>query len=153
MATHFSILAWRIPWTEEPAQLQSTGSQTVRHYLVTKTTYVWCHCLKVRTNIAEMMEVRLYSLKNLNQGQHSSHRFVYAFAMHACFLSYNIPSLNYISPIIYMMRKTTLHRLIAMVIAWHIKISQLWSPLLTKLSHRFHLKDDLCHSPGSYSWI
>ena len=40
MATHFSILAWRIPWTEEPAQLQSTGSQTVGHYLVTKTTYV-----------------------------------------------------------------------------------------------------------------
>ena len=28
MATHSSILAWRIPWTEEPGQLQSTGSQT-----------------------------------------------------------------------------------------------------------------------------
>ena len=27
MATHFSILAWRIPWTEEPGGLQSTGSQ------------------------------------------------------------------------------------------------------------------------------
>ena len=27
MATHFSILAWRIPWTEEPAGLQSTESQ------------------------------------------------------------------------------------------------------------------------------
>ena len=26
MATHFSILAWRIPWTEEPGGLQSTGS-------------------------------------------------------------------------------------------------------------------------------
>ena len=31
MATHFSILAWRIPWTEEPARLQSMGSQRVRH--------------------------------------------------------------------------------------------------------------------------
>ena len=30
MATHSSILAWRIPWTEEPAGLQSTGSQEVR---------------------------------------------------------------------------------------------------------------------------
>ena len=29
MATHFSILAWRIPWTEGPAGLQSKGSQTV----------------------------------------------------------------------------------------------------------------------------
>ena len=27
MATHPSILAWRIPWTEEPGGLQSTGSQ------------------------------------------------------------------------------------------------------------------------------
>ena len=31
MATHSSILAWRIPWTEEPGRLQSTGSQRVRH--------------------------------------------------------------------------------------------------------------------------
>ena len=29
MATHSSILAWRIPWTEEPGGLQSTGSQGV----------------------------------------------------------------------------------------------------------------------------
>ena len=28
---HFSILAWRIPWTEEPEGLQSIGSQRVRH--------------------------------------------------------------------------------------------------------------------------
>ena len=31
MATHFSILAWRIPWTEEPGGLQSMGLQRVRH--------------------------------------------------------------------------------------------------------------------------
>ena len=36
MATHSSILAWRIPWTEEPGGLQSVGSQRVRHDLVTK---------------------------------------------------------------------------------------------------------------------
>ena len=30
MATHFSILAWRIQWTEEPGGLQSIGSQRVR---------------------------------------------------------------------------------------------------------------------------
>ena len=29
MATHSSILAWRIPWTEEPEELQSMGSQRV----------------------------------------------------------------------------------------------------------------------------
>ena len=31
MATHCSILAWRIPWTEKPGRLQSLGSQRVRH--------------------------------------------------------------------------------------------------------------------------
>ena len=31
MATHSSILAWRIPWTEEPGGLQPMGSQRVRH--------------------------------------------------------------------------------------------------------------------------
>ena len=28
MATHSSILAWRIPWTEEPGELQSMGSES-----------------------------------------------------------------------------------------------------------------------------
>ena len=31
MAPHSSILAWRIPWMEEPGELQSMGSQRVRH--------------------------------------------------------------------------------------------------------------------------
>ena len=36
MATHSSILAWKIPWTEEPGGLQSMGSQRVGHNLATK---------------------------------------------------------------------------------------------------------------------
>ena len=31
MATHSSILAWRIPWIEEPGRLQSMGSQRVKY--------------------------------------------------------------------------------------------------------------------------
>ena len=31
MVTHSSILAWRIPWTEEPGRLQSLGSNRVGH--------------------------------------------------------------------------------------------------------------------------
>ena len=38
MATHPSIPAWRIPWTEELGRLQSVWSQKVRHYRVTKHT-------------------------------------------------------------------------------------------------------------------
>ena len=37
MATHSSILAWRIPRTEEPGRLWSMGLQIVRHYWVTNT--------------------------------------------------------------------------------------------------------------------
>jgi len=36
MATHSSILAWRIPWTEKPGGLMFMGSQRVRHNWVTK---------------------------------------------------------------------------------------------------------------------
>ena len=35
MATHSSIFAWRIPWTEKPGRLQSMGSQRVEHGLAT----------------------------------------------------------------------------------------------------------------------
>ena len=40
MATHPSILAWKIPWTEEPGGLQSTGSQRVEHDRATSTSLV-----------------------------------------------------------------------------------------------------------------
>ena len=43
IATHSSILAWKIPWTEEPGGLYFMGSQRVRHDLATKqqqTEYV-----------------------------------------------------------------------------------------------------------------
>ncbi|XFG11725.1 hypothetical protein AB1E19_015349 [Capra hircus] len=41
MATHSSALAWRIPWTEEPGQLQSMGSQRGRHNRVTHTARLY----------------------------------------------------------------------------------------------------------------
>ena len=39
MATHYSMLTWNIPWTEEPGRLQSNGSQRVRNYWMTKHTH------------------------------------------------------------------------------------------------------------------
>ena len=38
MATHSSILAWKIPWTEAPSRLQSIESQRVRHDSATEHT-------------------------------------------------------------------------------------------------------------------
>ena len=44
MATHSSILAWRIPWTEEPGGLQPMGFQRAGHDLATEHTHrVICH--------------------------------------------------------------------------------------------------------------
>ena len=37
MATHSNILAWRIPWTEDPGGLQSMGSQRVAHNWLANT--------------------------------------------------------------------------------------------------------------------
>ena len=39
IATHFSILAWRIPWTEEPGGLQSIALQRIGHNLVTEYNF------------------------------------------------------------------------------------------------------------------
>ena len=41
MATHSSVLAWRIPWTDEPGGLQSMGSQRAGHDSVTKQQQQW----------------------------------------------------------------------------------------------------------------
>ena len=49
MATHSSILAWEIPWTEKPGGLQSIGLQRVGHNLVTKP------------RVAEMNKRRIHS--------------------------------------------------------------------------------------------
>ena len=47
MATQSSILAWRMPWMEEPGRLQSTRSQRVRHNWVTSLTHsLICNFLK-----------------------------------------------------------------------------------------------------------
>ena len=46
LATHSSILAWRIPWTEEPGGLQSMGSQRVEHDWASNT-FLWAkNCSK-----------------------------------------------------------------------------------------------------------
>ena len=42
MVAQSSILAWEIPWTEEPGRLESMGLQRLGCHLVTKTTHVKC---------------------------------------------------------------------------------------------------------------
>ena len=59
MATHSSILAWRIPWTEEPGGLQSMGSQRVGHNWATSLSL--SHTSKVMLKI---LQARLQQYMN-----------------------------------------------------------------------------------------
>ena len=61
MVTHSSILAWRIPWTEEPGGLQSMGSQRVRHDEVTNT-HTHIHTIQYKSNIYCFFEKQLRTL-------------------------------------------------------------------------------------------
>ena len=45
MATHSSILFWKIPWTEEPGRLQTMGSERVRHGLSDFTSFYFLNIL------------------------------------------------------------------------------------------------------------
>ena len=47
MATHFSTLAWKIPWMEKHGRLQSIGSQRVGHYWATSISVYSCHCFLI----------------------------------------------------------------------------------------------------------
>ena len=70
MATHSSILAWEIPWTEEPGRLQSTGLERVGYNLVTKQeqqkhTYVYvcvcvcvCVCIHIERDITQPLKMK-----------------------------------------------------------------------------------------------
>ena len=52
MATHSSILAWRIPWTEEPGRPQSTGSQRVGHDWTTSLHFIYIYiCIYTHIHI------------------------------------------------------------------------------------------------------
>ena len=62
MATHSSILAWRIPRTEEPGRLQSMGSQRARHHWATKhsTEHFSCHSLGKQVLLTEVRDAVKY---------------------------------------------------------------------------------------------
>ena len=57
IATHSSILALEIPWTEEPSRLQSMGCKRVRHSLATKQQHMCvCVCVCVYLNHLAMQQ-------------------------------------------------------------------------------------------------
>ena len=61
MATHSSILAWRIPWTEEPGRLQSMWSPRVGHGWVTNTNF---YMKQAESTIWFVMKIRPWHINS-----------------------------------------------------------------------------------------
>ena len=61
MATHSSILAWEIPWTEEPARLQSVGCRRVGCDLVTTHTHTHTHTHECYVHLLESKSASIRS--------------------------------------------------------------------------------------------
>ena len=58
MATQSSILAWEIPWTQEPGRLQPMGLQRIRHDLLTKQKLSTVVMLTMTTGRADGMDLK-----------------------------------------------------------------------------------------------
>ena len=84
MATHSSILAWKIPWTEEPGGLQSMGCHRVRHDWVTNTfTHFTTSLLWSEVVLLSLPEgvLHYHSSRMKVSGAHFQKFFIY---MHIC---------------------------------------------------------------------
>ena len=62
MATHSSIVAWIIPWTEEPGKLQSMGSQRIRHDWATNTFTLNIFVQLLFNQIKEIYKEEIYKI-------------------------------------------------------------------------------------------
>ena len=73
MAIHFSILAWEIPWIEEPGGLQSMGLQKVGHNWATKQQQIYClpHTWPLAEHQASIIElmVPIFQIRQLKLGE------------------------------------------------------------------------------------
>ena len=85
MATHSSILASRIPWTEEAGRLQSMGLQTVRHNWVTSTFIFYFHYI-VQTYLFHLTMHQKCASENSKSSSHLFTKvvlYIY-YASHTC---------------------------------------------------------------------
>ena len=85
MATHFSILAWEIPWREEPRGLQSMGSHRVRHDVATKQQLCSSRCCFLvssgtwlqKKKMAPRRNSQVVELKSWKRSNYSSPRTLF----------------------------------------------------------------------------
>ena len=74
MATHYSILAWRIPWTEEPGGLQSTGSHRVRHDWSNLSHLVHTHLQSENRKVISFQDFPNHAFFSIGESTHWSQK-------------------------------------------------------------------------------
>ena len=74
VTTHSSILAWKIPWTEEPGRLQSMGSHRVGHDLVTKQQRMGHMDLPYKASVPHRLIAKALSKPVMATGEGLSNR-------------------------------------------------------------------------------
>ena len=65
MTTHSNLLAWRIPWTEEPGELQSIGSQRVGHNWRDLALHLWGHTESDTTEVTQQQHARMLHCRHI----------------------------------------------------------------------------------------
>ena len=81
MATHSSTLAWKIPWTEEPGRLQSSGSQRVGHDWATSLSLFTFHTLYMLLNSHNTSKEVLLIQFRENWSRGRGHMYTYGWFM------------------------------------------------------------------------
>ena len=79
MATHFSILAWRIPWTEEPGGLQSIGWQRVQDWATNTFTFKKKLVITVMMTKLQLLLQQLLMTLASPCGLHSASFYIHCF--------------------------------------------------------------------------
>ena len=83
MATHSSILSWKIPWTEEPGGLQSMGSQKVRrsNWAVTwfKPDLIFYHYMLKSIGVGQLVRYNYFGFPSLSRELCSMVKLYFAF--------------------------------------------------------------------------
>ena len=94
MATHSLILAWRIPWTEDPGGLQSIGSQRVGHDWVTKHSTTQSLFILLNWNFMPLISNSPFPLL-LVHGNHESTLILWIWLLHILHINENIQCLSF----------------------------------------------------------
>ena len=141
MATHSSILAWRIPWTEEPGRLQSMGLEELGHDLATKPLPPYVCIYAWETMHMQRTLCRSDSLLSVSNDISSSGSWL---LVYFCVLCYNytstlypLPSRHILNSFFFFQENFILFFLIYFILLFNFTILYWFCHISTWIHHRY----------------